>query len=172
MVRYVFYRLDHRRAIRGNAEIPYEMILWRPSLRSLAPRGLPLMPYAVWALFHALHVFANRDYAILVVYDHGRVLHQSCVFPRWSRFPFMKPFDLQIGDTWTDPEYRGKGIAAAAIRRIVDEMARPGRSFWYVCEESNDASIRVIEKAGFERVGSGVKLPRLGLSILGYYAMR
>jgi len=92
------------------------------------------------------------------------------IFPPFFRFPFMSPHDLQIGLTFTEPAYRGQELALLAIREIVHRLAMPDRRFWYLVEEENQASIRVIEKAGFQCVGRGVKLPRFGLKFLGYYA--
>ena len=88
------------------------------------PPGMHGVPFGVWWIFHNLHLFANRGYAILVIYDGDRLIHRSCVFPRYPRFPFMRDSDLQIGDTWTDPSYRGRGIATLAIREVLIRMAR------------------------------------------------
>jgi RimJ/RimL family protein N-acetyltransferase len=47
----------------------------------------------------------------------------------------------------------------------------PERRFWYVVEDANVASIRVIEKAGFILTGIGKRVPRLGIGLLGYYVI-
>jgi len=83
----------------------------------------------------------------------------------------MSAEDLQIGDTWTEPDHRGKGIASWAINEIVRLKQQPGRRFWYVVENNNLPSIRAIEKAGFVRVGSGMRTKRLGLKLLGSFEM-
>ena len=167
---HAFFALDSSEARPRESFAPFDVELWRPS--SLKPKELPLIPFAVWTLFHALHIFKNRDYALLLMRDNGRLIHRSCIFPGWFRFPFMRRDDLQIGDTETDPHYRGKGIAPAAIEAIVARLKKPGRRFWYICDDSNAPSIRAVEKAGFKRVGTGGKNPRLGLSILGKYEMQ
>ena len=77
--------------------------------------------------------------------------------------------DLQIGDVWTSPDHRGKGLAVFAIRKIVAEFARPGRHIWYLVERSNHSSIKVAEKAGLVRHGVGVRRKRFGIGLLGYY---
>jgi ubiquinone/menaquinone biosynthesis C-methylase UbiE len=58
--------------------------------------------------------------------------------------------DLQVSATWTEPKFRGKGLARVALAHIVRTMAAPGRRFWYVSRESNIASIRVCRHVGFE----------------------
>jgi predicted GNAT family acetyltransferase len=83
----------------------------------------------------------------------------------------MKSKDLQIGDTWTMPEHRGKGLATFALRKVIEIYAESGRAMWYVVAEDNLPSIRVVEKTGFNLVGSGTKQKRLGLSLLGSYVI-
>jgi RimJ/RimL family protein N-acetyltransferase len=82
----------------------------------------------------------------------------------------MQPGDIQIGDTWTDESARGHGLAGVAIRWALTAAAEGGQA-WYVAEERNSASIRVVEKEGFELVGRGARRPRLGVRLLGYYAI-
>lgn len=146
-----------------------DWVLWAPSLQRLVPPGLPLVPYAAWWLFHYAGVFGNPDYRILLLYDKGVPLHRTVMTPPFFRFPFLGRGDLQVGDTWTAPEFRGRGIAAAALRQVVRRLGRPGRSFWYVVEEDNAPSIAAVRKAGFERSGSAVRTSRWGLRILGAY---
>ncbi len=135
------------------------------------PRGLVSRPAYVWWLFDRLRIFGNRDYAIAVVRDGDRLVHRSYVFPPYPRFPFMARGDLQIGDTWTEPESRGKGLARAAVLAAVEAFSRPGRTLWYVVEDANAASIRVIERAGFRLVGKGRRHSRLGVRLLGQYTI-
>ena len=99
----------------------------------------------------------------------GRIVHRSIVTPRYFRFPFMKTKDLQIGDVWTDPDQRGKGLALFAIRKILVACGSADRFFWYLVEQENLSSIRVAEKAGLELGGRGAKRSRFGIALLGYY---
>ena len=146
----------------------YTYEIWRPSVFALVPRGMPLVPFAAWWLFHHSRVFANRDYALFLIHQGGRIVHRSVITPGYFRFPFMQRDDLQIGDTWTSDDHRGKGLATFALRQIT-ESGNSGRCYWYVVEERNTASIRVVEKAGFCRVGRGARHPHLGLHLLGTF---
>lgn len=162
----------------GSATVPeppppdLEVALWRPHGFALKPRDFPAMPFAVWCLFHHSRLFANRDYAILTLRHQGVLVHRSCLFPPYFRFPFMQPPDLQIGDTWTRDAYRGRGLAAYALREAVRRSPAPGRGFWYLCESTNRASVRVAEKAGFSLRGSGTRSKRFGLRLLGTFDLR
>ena len=168
---YLVYRATTEPPALTTPDPAWTISLWRPSVGDIMPPGVHGIPFRVWWLFHNLHLFANQDYAILVIYDRDRLIHRSCVFPRYPRFPFMRDDDLQIGDTWTDPAYRGRGIATLAIREVLIRMARPGRAFWYVVESENVASVRVIERAGFTQLGKSVRTSRLGLRLLGAFVL-
>lgn len=145
--------------------------LWKPSRAKVRPPHLPIFPFGVWWLFHQLRVFTTQDYCVLLIFDGSLLVHRSCAFPRYFRFPFMGKIDLQIGDTWTHPEHRGQGLATYATYRILQLCNKAQRSFWYLVPEDNVASIRVVEKVGFTRVGRGCRKRRWGLSTLGTFSI-
>jgi RimJ/RimL family protein N-acetyltransferase len=149
----------------------YHLELWWPSLHSPVPPDRQGNAFVVWAVMHYSHFFANRDYGVLLIHHQGHLVHRSVIFPRYFRFPFMAKEDLQIGDTWTASEYRGKGLATLAVTQVIQRLRKPGRRFWYVTEVSNLASIRVIEKAGFVKVGEGSRTKRYGLSVFGAFVI-
>ena len=149
----------------------YTSVLWQPAMGGLVPSGISKVPFAAWWLLHSLHVFLIRYFAMFVIYDGDRVIHRSLVFPGYFRFPFMAKNDLQIGDTWTLPEYRGQGLASLAVGAIVGACRRPGRAFWYVVDQNNLASIRAIEKSGFVKIGEGIRTKRFGLRALGAFVI-
>jgi GNAT superfamily N-acetyltransferase len=147
----------------------YSSELWRPRALHLVPRGMSLVPFTIWWGFHHAGIFYNRDFGILTIRYRRHMVHRSCVFPGFFRFPFMAKDDLQVGDTWTDPAHRNRGLAAFALQEILRLSARSGRRFWYLVEEENTPSIRAVEKAGFTCCARGLKHPRLGLRFFGYY---
>jgi RimJ/RimL family protein N-acetyltransferase len=147
----------------------YRADCWRPRWPALKPPVVPAVPFAVWGLFHHLRFFANRDYAIQLITFQGELVHRSCAFPPYFRFPFMARNDIQIGDTWTAEAHRGKGLAVEAMNLIATTLAQPGRTFWYLCDEDNPASARVAVKAGFSLAGRGVRTKRMGLRLLGAF---
>jgi RimJ/RimL family protein N-acetyltransferase len=171
-LKYVFYvRERHDQTVPDTPDMGrnYRYGLWRPARNHLYPPGMRGLPFIVWWVMHYLGIFANRDYSIFVAYDSSLLIHRSVVFPRYFRFPFMTDSDLQIGDTWTHPEYRRQGLAAYAMLKILETHHAPGRRFWYVVEEDNVPSIKVIEKAGFIKHGYGRRGRRAGLRILGTF---
>ncbi len=149
--------------------MPYSIYLWKPKLDQIFPSGLSEKKFAVWWLMHQLRIFPNRDYGVLLIFDGNRLIHRSCIFPRYLRFPFMGNDDLQIGDIFTDEKYRGKGIAAYAIQKIVELYKIDNRKFWYIVEENNESSIRVIEKVGFNKIGCGERRKKFGIKLFGSF---
>lgn len=147
----------------------YSEELWRPRAPRLFPSGLPR--FAPHTLMHYLGLFSNREYGLYLIRANGAIVHHSCITPRDFRFPFMSANDLQIGVVETSEAHRGRGLAAHAIVSIVARLAAPGRAFWYIVHADNHPSIRAVEKAGFSLAGTVEKHARLGLSLLGSYAL-
>jgi len=171
-MKYLFYLLDNTHTPKEySLDGRYFFRLWHPTCTQVVPSSVPRIPFAIWWLFHYAHVFVNRDYCLGLVYRDDILVHRSGVFPGYFRFPFMRKYDLQIGDTWTSPDHRGQGLATFAVQEIVNYCRKPGRRFWYLVDSENLPSIRVIEKAGFRKVGEGLRVPRFGISFLGHYIM-
>jgi RimJ/RimL family protein N-acetyltransferase len=170
---YLFYR---RSVADAERYVPEQIAggrvtFWRPSWRHAPPPPIRSRVNWAWWLFHNLHVFRSRGFCVILVSRAGRLVHRSSVFPAYFRFPFMRRDDVQIGDTWTDASERGRGIATAVIGVALALPQRRDVDAWYIVEQSNAASIRAVEKAGFTLVGRGNRLPRLGLRAHGYYAI-
>lgn len=172
-MRHRFYQLRPDRPVHGSEDATRGLrtVLWRPSGTEITPPGVNGAAFKAWWAFHQLRIFANREYALMLIYDGARLVHRSGVYPRYFRFPFMRDRDLQIGDTWTDPEYRGRGLAQAAIVHIARALSRPGRTLWYLAESENEASVRVIERVGFAFVGAGERTRPFGVGAFGQYRL-
>jgi RimJ/RimL family protein N-acetyltransferase len=119
-----------------------------------------------------LHLFAGSGSGVLLIYDHRRVVHYSGFTPKYWRFPFVADDDFQIGDTWTEPAHRKKGLASFALQRIVAMLAKSGRRLWYVVEDVNAPSIQVVEKAQFTRAAEGTWVRPWWLKLAGAYVIR
>ena len=147
--------------------LPPGLQKWSPSGFELRPVGLPRFPFAVWGLFTTLRIFRNPDYSIYLYRNGASVVHRSCVFPPYFRFPFMNSTDLQIGDIWTAEAWRGKGLALTTLSTIL--RAFPDRNIWFLCEAGNQASVALAKRAGMKVIGSGFRKPRFGVSFLGHF---
>ncbi len=153
----------------------YSCSVWKPRRLPMLPVGLSGVRLKQRFLFRWLlcraHLFAGDDCGgALLIRDLKEVVHYSGFTPRYWRFPFVGDADFQIGDTWTAPAHRGRGLALFAVQTIVATANHRGRRFWYVVEDSNPPSIRVVQKAGFTLAGRGVWIKPWGLKLLGYHA--
>jgi hypothetical protein len=124
-MKYLFYINEILNTKPIHIDPKYTYKFWYPSFTSVLPKGLKKFSALVWRLFHHLKLFANSNYGIFLIYDNEKLIHRSFIFPKYFRLPFMAKNDLQIGDTNTDPNYRGKNLATFAIQEIVQSIQDP-----------------------------------------------
>ena len=141
-------------------------MVWRPSIHGIVPPGMS-MKFAFWSLFHYLRIFRNRDFSITYIVRDEMIVHRSCLLPKYFRWPFMAKDDLQISSTFTDPGYRGKGLATIALQQILWSRRQTPRRYWYVTRENNPASIAVCTKVGFSLFGIAHRTRLLGMHVFG-----
>jgi RimJ/RimL family protein N-acetyltransferase len=161
-----FYRRDPGDPMMAEGLPPTtDLRLWTPEDGVTHLRHLP------WWLLHRLGGFARPGFAALEIERNGQVLHRLIVTPRWYRFPFMVPADLQIGGLWTHPAARRLGLARMAIAEVQRQFGDPGTRFWYITDSRNIASVRTAEAAGFRLIGTGRRTRPFGLRLLGQYRL-
>jgi ribosomal protein S18 acetylase RimI-like enzyme len=140
--------------------------LWRPGDET----GSDPLRLAVRAQ-HALGLFDDKRYTEIGIWCASTRVHRLIVTPRWHRFPFMAPGDLQIGAVWTHSAWRRLGLASLAIAHAHRLFAAPGQRFWYVTESTNTASIALAQAAGYRSVGEGRRTKPLGIAMLGRFEL-
>jgi len=150
----------------------YSYLIWRPRKLSFQLSGVPTKDIIIWQLFHLARIFKNRDFAVFIIKDNHSTVHRSLIFPKYFRYPFMERADLQIGNIWTHPDHRCRGLAEFAIKQIIQTFDKPNRRFWYIVEKSNIVSINVIEKCHFHRFGEGTRSKRLNMRLLGSFVIQ
>jgi GNAT superfamily N-acetyltransferase len=145
--------------------------IWRPEGEpALIPwRFDPLRLAAQWQA--RLGLFEDARYAELSLWRASTRVHRLVVTPRWHRFPFMAPGDLQVGALWTHPAWRRSGLARLAIDRAHRLFPAPGRRFWYVADSANAASLELAATCGYRFVGEGIRTKPLGFSVLGRFEL-
>ena len=84
----------------------------------------------------------------------GELAHTSYVVPKCWKFPFMKKHDFEIGPCLTYSDFRGRGLYPQMLKYIVSSVGTEKSVFYMIVDENNAASIKGIEKAGFQRCGS------------------
>lgn len=173
MTRYLFYSIGAEQALACATSSPpgYRIRIWQPRRDGLPSAPLPFWPFTIWWLFDRLGVFANRNAGVLAIEKDGLLVHRSLVTPRWHRFPDMARRDLQIGDTWTHPDHRGLGLARAAVAAIHAHWAGGYDRMWYLVDDGNRASVRVIEVCGYRLAGVGKRTRPFGLALFGKFVI-
>jgi len=166
----LFYRREPSGATPPAPLPPGVMIrIWRPAEDGAPPRGSRRPQNLVWWGWDLVGVFPQRRFAEISLWREGRLVHRLILTPRWYRFPFMAPQDLQVGDLWTHPDFRGRGLAHVAIDRAHREAAGCAGQLWYLVEADNVASVRLIKSCGYRLVGAGRRVNPLGIGALGQF---
>lgn len=145
-----------------------ELYLWRPS-DGFPTRGAMRGRNAIWWLLAKLGLIDGRRFVELTLWIDDHLAQRLIVTPRWWRFPFMGVDDLQIGDVWTAPSWRGQGVARAAIAEAERLAAAWANRLWYVTDGANEASVRLAESSGFTLVGAGIRTAPLGIRAAGRF---
>ncbi|HEY2104284.1 MAG TPA: GNAT family protein, partial [Candidatus Binataceae bacterium] len=175
---YLFYRTGYPASARATAlPAEYEWSIWKPALNSMMPKGMAQLRKRLasrW-IMHQVRLFSNREYQVLII-RHARnrdIVHYSGATGGYWRWPFMGAGDMQIGDTWTDPNHRGHGLARFALVQLLSTLGQPGRHIWYVVGEDNAASIAVAQAGGMTLVGRGMRTtPRVFRFLHAYEIQR
>jgi RimJ/RimL family protein N-acetyltransferase len=148
-----------------------QMRWWEPE-RNGFPQGgsRRLSNYVWWALAKA-GGFSRPGFGELRIERAGRVVNRLIVTPRWYRFPFMGPDDLQIGAVWTSPEARRQGLARIALAEAHRRIGQQSAQIWYVTDAANPASAALARASGYRHVAAGRRVRRFGTSLLARYVI-
>lgn len=172
---YVFYYCDiEKNSSINELVLPenYQFNVWKPGYNSFLSSTGTFYPFFMWFFFHVFKIFRNRNYSIIEIIDNGKVIHRSCILPKFFRFPFMGENDLHITGTWTDENYRGKGLATKTLVYVLMLHKNENIKLWYISRQENIASIRVAKKAGFQLFGVGGIVSRFNSRFLGYFSIK
>jgi ribosomal protein S18 acetylase RimI-like enzyme len=82
----------------------------------------------------------------------SRVIEADGMDAGWMVVTTM-PHEVRLVEIMVAPQFRGKGIGAAAIRRLLDAAAGYGKPVRLHVNVTNVAAIRLYERLGFRRTG-------------------
>lgn len=108
---------------------------------------------------------------LVVVKLKGVAVAGAVATPRWFRFPFMESNDLQLGDVWTNEAHRRQGLALSGCTALIAAAAAESGSIWWISESTNQPSIDLARRLGFEPHGPVRRTRRLGTTKLGSYVL-
>jgi len=150
-----------------NKDLDFTIV--KPTLFNVLRYTKSYYPFIAWWLFHHCGIFFNKSFVMIIYLKTNQIVHRTCVFPGFYKFPFMNKEDLQLGDIWTTKDCRNKGIATHALKYILSLDQYKNKTFWYVVEASNVESIRLAEKFGFNVCYTAHKKNKMGISFIGNY---
>lgn len=109
---------------------------------------------------HAVRMFIERlrgGYHVWYMLDaeSGRVCGYLVVARGGRRLSCSSRQDIVIGPVWICPALRGKGLGTKGIRAVLLDLGERYRYAWEYIKTHNIASIRSVEKNGFERFSFG-----------------
>jgi RimJ/RimL family protein N-acetyltransferase len=100
--------------------------------------------------------------------DGAQIAHISWLYYRDdpNRILQLADSECEVKFCLTRPEFRGRGLYPAALTTIQQYLRQRGYKRCFICvKEGNEPSIRGIEKAGFQRVGSTRVRKALGVQV-------
>lgn len=114
----------------------------------------------------------SRFYRVLLITIDGRIVHRTCLVPKYFRWPFMPDGDLHVSPTWTHPEHQRRGLAEYALAHLAQCYGFQGRELWYITRPENAASVAVCRACCFEFVTHLHRTSRWGSLFLGSFIER
>lgn len=89
------------------------------------------------------------------IFDNGKFVHRSFLYAQVHVLKLLGKFGPAIGNCVTSEDYRGQSIYPKMIYRIATGLLGKGvGEIFIIVNSDNIASIRGIEKAGFELFAS------------------
>ncbi len=168
-----FYRCDCEGPMSGVPSLPSgaRFRSWSPQSDGPPPEGSRTVVNYIWWGLGKAGGFARSGFTELRVEQGGQTVHRLIVTPRWYRFPFMAPNDLQVGDVWTAPAARARNLARAAIREAHRRCGIASGRFWYVTAADNAVSGALAKSCGYRLVAVGRRTKRFGVALFGQYVI-
>ncbi len=166
---YLIYKILNDRVPPTLSGVRSDVTILKPTISNVLKFAQSYHPFIAWWFFHHSGVFYNKYFVMVVLLDKNQIVHRTCVFPGFYKFPFMDKEDLQLGEIWTREDYRNKGIATNVIKYILNLDQYKNKTFWYVVEESSSESVSLAESSGFYACYTAHKKNKMGMSFIGKY---
>lgn len=142
----------------GNLLNSFDIEQFKPSLFQLSKHH-----HHSHVIYWFWFIITGGKYEIIYIIEDKKIIHYTHILPKFFKFPFMHKHDLEIGPSWTEEKFRGRGIFPAVIHYITTTYEQSDRQFYILVREENYASIKAIVKSGAKYMGHCVKSKFLGI---------
>jgi hypothetical protein len=165
-----------RELVRAAAPLPINSLIFIGNESTHCPHGLPA-PFSIKSF--SIRQLSGLDHIdqrltphrlAYVVFSFGKIVHESWVcfdapLPSQYGFDFRIPV---VDRSITQDEYKGKGLFPYTLTYILRDLKkrRTGNSAYVLVSPTNNASIRGIQKAGFQFLAHLKGTRVLGLFII------
>lgn len=127
----------------------YEGVLIVPMTKEDCPKVLALFEKCFthpWSLQNIEDMFSHFGYINLLALDGARIIGYAGIISAAD--------EADITNVATDPDYRRRSVAYHLLRGLMDRARKEGiHSIYLEVRVSNQAAIRLYEKAGFKQEG-------------------
>ena len=141
----------------------FRYYLFTPTFLRVYPKSGNMRKMTVMQTLRFL-VMKMNGHRMYIMTDLSDEILTSIAFSSGSqyRFPFAGKDDLIYGPSYTMPEHRGCGYAVKLWEKVESRFEKDTKTFYATIRDDNPASIRCMEKSGFETIGKlkGNKITR------------
>ena len=99
--------------------------------------------------------YIQAGYEIIYMKSENKILGYIVSVNGGSRLRCSKSDDIVLGPIYIQAEHRGKGIGTRGIHAVLTQLGIPFHYCYEYIKPSNFASIKTVEKNGFEKIGYG-----------------
>lgn len=107
--------------------------------------------------------YGSSDTHLLVNYSDNRLIHAEWIVPAYKmkrRYPFLPQDCHAVIACTTHPEFRGQGIYIEQLKKL--RSTRISNNYFIWTDESNQSSLRGIQRAGGQEYGHLVQVHAFG----------
>lgn len=136
-----------------NLNMEIEIRKWKPKIWRMKPKRAPKTLLTWWFYYLPQIILKRPTYMVFFVVVDERIIHYTLASHKCFKFPFMNDTDVQIGPSWTDPNYRNRNIATTVIKAVIENYSNSAEHFFWIVGVENQVSRNFIERAGFKECG-------------------
>lgn len=96
--------------------------------------------------------YLRGGYEVIYMVVDGKVVGHLVIANGGRRLAISEKEDIVLGPIFVSPDWRGKGIGTIGIRTVLRDLDIPYRYAYEFIKDGNIASIRTVEKNGYQFV--------------------